>query len=59
MALHADLTHLDHGNDEIVSQYRIQGVPTLLLVDRAGNIQKRMVGYVGPREMFESLKQVN
>ena len=59
VALHADLTHLDHGNDEIVSQYRIQGVPTLLLVDRAGNIQKRMVGYVGPREMFESLKQVN
>ena len=59
VALHADLTRLDHHNDEIVSQYRIQGVPTLLLLDGAGNIQKRMVGYIGPKEMSESLKQVN
>lgn len=59
VALHADLTRLDHRNDEIVSEYRIQGVPTLLLIDGGGKIQKRMVGYIGPKEMFESLKQVN
>jgi thiol:disulfide interchange protein DsbD len=59
VALHADLTRLDHRNDEIVSQYRIQGVPTLLLLDGGGNIQKRLVGYIGPKEMSESLKQVN
>ena len=59
VALHADLTRLDHHNDEIVSQYQIQGVPTLLLLDGGGNIQKRMVGYIGPKEMSESLKRVN
>ena len=59
VALHADLTRLDSRNDEIVSQYRIQGVPTLLLLDGGGKIQKRLVGYIGPQEMVESLKQIN
>ena len=38
VALHADLTQLDHHNNEIVSQFRIQGVPTLLLLDGAGKL---------------------
>ena len=59
VALHADLTHLDRGNDEIVSEYRIQGVPTMVLLDRSGSVRKRMVGYIGPQEMLESLKAVN
>jgi thioredoxin:protein disulfide reductase len=59
VALHADLTRLDSRNNEIVSEYRIQGVPTLLLLDGGGKIQKRLVGYIGPQEMVESLKQIN
>jgi thiol:disulfide interchange protein DsbD len=59
VALHADLTRLDKGNDEIVSEYRIQGVPTLVLLDGTGSVRKRMVGYIGPQEMLESLKAVN
>jgi thioredoxin:protein disulfide reductase len=59
VALHADLTRLDSHNDEIVSEYRIQGVPTLVLLDGSGSVRKRMVGYIGPQEMLESLKAVN
>ena len=59
VALHADLTRLDKGNDEIVSEYRIQGVPTLVLLDGSGSVRKRLVGYIGPQEMLESLKSVN
>jgi thiol:disulfide interchange protein DsbD len=59
VALRADLTRLDSHNDELVSRYRIQGVPTLLLLDGRGNVQKRMVGYVGPKQMLESLHAVN
>jgi len=59
VALHADLTRLDRRNDEIVSEYRIQGVPTLVLLDGSGSVRKRLVGYVGPQEMLESLKSVN
>jgi thioredoxin:protein disulfide reductase len=59
VALHADLTKLDARNDEIVSEYRIQGVPTMVLVNGSGKIQKRLVGYIGPQEMLESLKQIN
>jgi thiol:disulfide interchange protein DsbD len=59
VALHADLTHLDKRNDEIVSEYRIQGVPTMVLLDGSGSIRKRLVGYIGPDEMLQSLKAVN
>ncbi len=59
VALHADLTRLDSRNDGLVSEYRIQGVPTLLLLDGSGSIRKRMVGYIGPSEMLQSLKSVN
>ena len=59
VTLHADLTHLNARNDEIISEYRIQGVPTMLLLDGSGSVRKRLVGYIGPREMLESLKSVN
>ncbi len=59
VALRADLTHLDRRNDDLVSEYRIQGVPTLVLLDSSGSVRKRMVGYVGPSEMLKSLKAVN
>jgi thiol:disulfide interchange protein DsbD len=59
VALHADLTHLDRRNDDLVSEYRIQGVPTMVLLDGSGSVRKRMVGYIGPGEMLQSLKAVN
>jgi len=59
VTLHADLTRLDTHNDQIVSQFRIQGVPTLLLLDGAGKLHTRLVGYIGPGEMLESLRAVN
>jgi thioredoxin:protein disulfide reductase len=59
VTLHADLTHLDRRNDDLVSEYRIQGVPTLVLLDGSGSIRKRMVGYISADEMLQSLKSVN
>ncbi len=59
VALHADLTRLDRRNDAIISEYRIQGVPTMLLLDGSGSVRKRMVGYIGPDEMLNSMKSVN
>jgi thiol:disulfide interchange protein DsbD len=59
VALHADLTRLDSRTDDLVSEYRIQGVPTLVLLDGSGSVRKRMVGYIGPAEMLQSLKAVN
>ncbi|MDO8432511.1 MAG: cytochrome c biogenesis protein CcdA [Candidatus Binatus sp.] len=55
----ANLTAQDQANDAVINQFDIQGVPTTLLIDSAGKVRQRKVGYVGPRELFTALRQVN
>ena len=55
----ANLTAQDKTSDALMSKFEIQGVPTTMLIDSAGRVRDRKVGYVGPRELFTALRQVN
>jgi thioredoxin:protein disulfide reductase len=57
--LRADLTADDKSNQELISRYRIQGVPTTLLIDSHGRISENKVGYIGPGEMLAALRRVD
>jgi thioredoxin:protein disulfide reductase len=57
--MRADLTQQDGKNQAIMSKFDIQGVPTTLIIDSAGHIQVRKVGYVGPNEMLADLRHVD
>lgn len=59
IAMRADLTAQDKKNAELISKFNIQGVPTTVLIDSTGKIRQQTVGYIGPREMLEDLKQVD
>ena len=55
----ANLTAQDKTNDALMSKFEIQGVPTTMLIDSAGKVRERKVGYVGPRDLLDALRQVN
>lgn len=55
----ANLTAQDKANEALMSKYEIQGVPTTLMIDSSGAVQRRKVGYVGPREYLSDLQQVD
>ena len=55
----ADMTAQDTTSEGQVSKFNIQGVPTTRLIDSAGKVRERKVGYVGARELFTALRQVN
>jgi thioredoxin:protein disulfide reductase len=57
--LRADLTQQDGENRAIISKFAIQGVPTTLIINSAGHIEVRKVGYVGPDEMLTALHRVD
>lgn len=57
--LRADLTAQDHKTGAIVNRFKVQGVPTTLLIDSRGRIRQQTVGYVGPAQMLESLRRVD
>jgi thioredoxin:protein disulfide reductase len=57
--LRANLTAQDKTNDELTHQFDIQGVPTTLLIDSNGKVSKRKVGYIGPKEFFADLRNVD
>ena len=59
VALRADLTREDQGNDSIVNEFQILGVPTMLVLNSRGEVRARMIGYVGPKEFLDSLRTVN
>lgn len=56
--LKADITRENETTLGWVQDYNVQGVPTLLFIDSAGNEVERLVGYVGPREMVEAMRRV-
>jgi thiol:disulfide interchange protein DsbD len=43
----------------LVDQYRVQGVPTVILVDSSGTEVRRLVGYVGPEEMLAAMRRIH
>ncbi len=55
----ANLTAQDKKTEELTSKYEIQGVPTTMLIDSAGKVAQRKVGYIGPQEMLAELRQVD
>jgi thioredoxin:protein disulfide reductase len=57
--MQANLTKQDKLTAELTSKYEIQGVPTTMLIDSAGKVKERKVGYIGPREFLSDLRQVD
>jgi thiol:disulfide interchange protein DsbD len=55
----ANLTAQDKKTEELTSKFEIQGVPTTMLIDSAGKVTQRKVGYIGPREMLSDLRHVD
>jgi thioredoxin:protein disulfide reductase len=55
----ANLTKQDKLTAELTSKYEIQGVPTTMLIDSAGNVKMRKVGYIGPSELLSDLRNVD
>ncbi len=57
--LRADLTTEDKASKELISRYRIEGVPTTVLIDSRGQVSVNKVGYIGPGELLADLRRVN
>jgi thiol:disulfide interchange protein DsbD len=57
--LRANLTRQDGKSQAIIHKFDIQGVPTTLIINSAGRIEVRKVGYVGPDEMLTALHRVD
>jgi thiol:disulfide interchange protein DsbD len=55
----ANLTAQDKKTQELTGKFEIQGVPTTMLIDSAGKVTQRKVGYIGPSEMLSDLRQVD
>jgi len=55
----ANLTAQDKATEALTSKFEIQGVPTTMLIDSAGRVAQRKVGYIGPQEMLADLRQVD
>lgn len=54
----ADITEENEQTTKVVDSYQVRGVPTVILFSRSGAEQRRFVGYVGPEEMVEAMRQV-
>ena len=57
--MRANLTAQDEATEALTSKFEIQGVPTTMLIDSAGKVAQRKVGYIGPQEMLSELRQVD
>lgn len=55
--LRANLTADNAQNTAITREFNVQGVPTTIVIDPAGKIRARRVGYVGPDEFLKYLRQ--
>ncbi len=55
----ANLTAQDKATEAMTTKFEIQGVPTTMLIDSAGKVAQRKVGYIGPQEMLIELRQVD
>jgi thiol:disulfide interchange protein DsbD len=54
----ADITSETEAVDDLVEQYQVRGVPTVIVYDSLGNEVQRLVGYTGPDEMAKAMRDV-
>ena len=59
VTMKANLTAQDKKTEELMNKFDIQGVPTTVMIDSAGKVLQRKVGYIGPQEMLADLRQVD
>jgi thioredoxin:protein disulfide reductase len=57
--MRADLTAQDQKNTALMEQFKIHGVPTIVLIDSNGKIRNQKVGYIGAKEMLDNLRRVD
>ena len=57
--LRADLTHQDKTNQNLMSKFQIQGVPTTVMIDSTGRVQVQKVGYIGSDEFLADLRRID
>jgi thiol:disulfide interchange protein DsbD len=57
--LRVDLTTRGQGEDELLSRYKIRGVPTVVFLDRAGNERRelRIESVVGREELLQRMRR--
>ncbi len=54
----ADITSESEAVDDLVDQYQVRGVPTVIIYDSGGAEVRRLVGYTGPDEMAKAMRDV-
>jgi thiol:disulfide interchange protein DsbD len=54
--LRADLTAESPANYALMKEFGVQGVPTMVFIDTNGDLRKRQVGYLGPAEFLQNLR---
>jgi thioredoxin:protein disulfide reductase len=59
LKLRADLTEQDHRSEVLTKQFGVQGVPTAVFIDSQGKIRKRVVGYIGPTQFAQDLREID
>ncbi|HUY26373.1 MAG TPA: cytochrome c biogenesis protein CcdA [Candidatus Binataceae bacterium] len=57
--MRADLTKSDQATDALRGKFGVEGVPTTLIIDSAGQIKVRKSGYIRPDEMLADLKNID
>jgi len=59
VTMKANLTAQDKKTEDLMNKFEIQGVPTTVMIDSAGKVLQRKVGYIGPQEMLTDLRHVD
>ena len=54
--LRANLTAENSTDEAIIKEFGLEGVPTTIFIDGQGAIRKRQVGYIGPAEFAQDLR---
>ncbi len=49
VTMKANLTAQDKKTEDLMNKFEIQGVPTTVMIDSAGKVLQRKVGYIGPQ----------
>jgi thiol:disulfide interchange protein DsbD len=57
--LRANLTATSAQNEALMKQFHVQGVPTTVFIDGAGQVRHRRVGYIGPGDFAKYLHESN
>jgi thiol:disulfide interchange protein DsbD len=56
--MRADLTHQDKSNQDLMSKFQIQGVPTTVMIDSSGQVKVQKVGYIDANEFLADLRRI-